>query len=49
MTLIDREPRPASGSPTPAHGTANRTANADRPRPAPLGDAPVDRWKDAPR
>ncbi|WP_434157028.1 acyl-CoA dehydrogenase family protein [Clavibacter michiganensis] len=51
MTLIDREPRPASGSPTPAHGTANADAPArtDRPRPAPLGAAPVDRWKGAPR
>ena len=57
MTLIDREPRPASGSPTPARSTANASADAragasaatDRPRPAPLGDAPVDRWKGAPR
>ena len=51
MTLIDREPRPASGSPTPADGTANADASAktNRPRPSPLGDAPVDRWKGAPR
>ncbi|RII90613.1 monooxygenase, partial [Clavibacter californiensis] len=47
MTLIDREPRSASGSPTPTHGTTDATA--DRPRPAPLGDAPVDRWNGTPR
>ncbi|WP_316292570.1 hypothetical protein [Clavibacter michiganensis] len=47
MTLIDREPRPATGS--PASTASSATASADRPRPAPLGAAPVDRWKGAPR